>query len=64
MPSRRTSGISSSPDHKKRCKARSAGEKPMPTPCLAATKPAAQPSAAAMPHSAPIRMPEERGAAG
>ena len=29
-------------------------------PCLAATKPAAQPNAAPMPHKAPIRMPEER----
>ena len=64
IPSRSTIGISSSPDHRKRCKARSAGEKPMLMPCLAATNPAAQPSAAAVPHSTPIRMPEDRAAAG
>ena len=51
MPSRRHSGSSSRPAQKKRCNARSAGEKPMAMPCLAATKPAAQPSAAPMPHS-------------
>ena len=43
MPSRSTTGISSRPDQKKRWKARSAGEKPIEMPCLAATKPAAQP---------------------
>ena len=50
-PSRSASGISSKPDQKKRWKARSAGEKPTVMPCLAATKPAAQPSAAAVPHN-------------
>ena len=64
MPSRSAIGISSRPDQKKRWKARSAGEKPMLMPCLAATKPAAQPKAAPVPHNTPIRMPESRAAAG
>src|SRR5512143_4159184 len=54
-PSRNTSGISKSPDQKKRCRARSAGENPTATPCLAATNPAAHPSEAPIPHSAPMR---------
>ena len=41
MPSRKAIGSSSSPDEKKRWKARSAGENPIEMPCSATTKPAA-----------------------
>src|SRR6185437_3560303 len=56
MPARSITGKSKIPVQKSRWKARSAGEKPTLTPCLAATKPAAQPKDAPAPHKAPIRI--------